>query len=58
MLREIKELRSEGTGLADIKRELMNGKKMGHLKFGQIDLLANRVAEIVKAEVCEFFKEG
>lgn len=56
-LGEIKELRKRGMRLSDIKRELTNGTKASHLKFGRIDLLANRAAEVVRAEVYEFFKE-
>ena len=51
----IKKLRDRGLGLSQIKRELSNGSKDGQGQATKIDLLATRVAEVVKTEVYNFF---
>jgi len=54
-IEEIDRLRKNGKGLSEIKEKLtINGK--GDLTHSdRIDLLANRVAEVVKTEICHFF---
>jgi DNA-binding transcriptional MerR regulator len=54
---QIKELRKKGMRLSDIKKEFSNDNKGDFLNSGKVDLLANKVAEIVRAEVYNFFKE-
>ncbi|NVM21090.1 MAG: MerR family transcriptional regulator [Desulfobacterales bacterium] len=58
VLEEIKRLRKTGMSLAEIKRKLGNsGKaKRDHANSNKIDVLAQRVAEVVKAEVSRFFE--
>jgi DNA-binding transcriptional MerR regulator len=51
----IKKLRDKGLSLSQIKRELTNGNKEGQGHTNKIDLLATRVAEVVKTEVYNFF---
>jgi len=53
----VKKLRNRGMSLSDIKRELDTGSKQEHSDSSGIDLLANRVAEVVKKEVYHFFRE-
>jgi DNA-binding transcriptional MerR regulator len=53
---QIKELRRKGMRLSDIKREFGNNHKGDFLNSGKVDFLANRVAEIVRAEVYNFLK--
>jgi DNA-binding transcriptional MerR regulator len=53
----VKKLRNRGMSLSDIKRELSAGSKTGGSDSNGIDLLANRVAEVVKKEVYHFFRE-
>ncbi|MDI6761919.1 MAG: helix-turn-helix domain-containing protein [Thermodesulfobacteriota bacterium] len=55
VIEEIKNLRNKGMSLSDIKRELHHGYR-GE-SSNKIDLLAHRVAEVVKVEVYNFFKE-
>jgi DNA-binding transcriptional MerR regulator len=58
IINEIKKLRDEGFSLVEIKRKLNNGvrENMNNSNSNKIDLLANRVAEVVKAEVHRFFE--
>ena len=58
VVEEIKELRKRGMSLAEIKRKLSdsNNAKAGNSNSNQLDLLANRVAEVVKAEVSKFLE--
>jgi len=54
MIEEINRLRRDGVGLAEIKGRLRaNGAAPAD--SARIDLLASRVAEVVKAEVSQFF---
>ncbi|MBM4339173.1 MAG: MerR family transcriptional regulator [Deltaproteobacteria bacterium] len=53
----IKKLRDQGMSLSDIKRELHDTSKEERSNSSRIDLLAHRVAEVVKVEVYNFFKE-
>ncbi len=50
----IKKLRDGGLGLSQIKRELTNGNKEGQGQTNRIDLLATKVAEVVRTEVYNF----
>jgi len=54
-IEEINRLRRNGKGLSEIKEKLMMNSKENLTHSGRIDLLANRVAEVVKTEVCHFF---
>lgn len=58
IIKEIKNLRSKGESLAEIKRKLSNSRKVqgDNSDSNRIDFLANRVADIVKAEVYGFFQ--
>ena len=56
VIEEIKRRREEGMGLSQIKSELNNGNSDKHFNSSKIDLLANRVADVVKAEVYHFFE--
>ena len=54
-IEEIDRLRKNGKGLSEIKEKLMMNSKENLTHSDRIDLLANRVAEVVKTEVCNFF---
>ena len=54
---QIKELRKKGMRLSDIKREFTNDNNGNFFNSSKADLLANKLAEIVRAEVYSFFKE-
>ena len=54
VIETIKKLRERGLSLSDIKRELANGGKNGQGQTAKIDVLASRVAEVVKTEVYNF----
>jgi len=58
ILKEIKHLRGSGMGLAEIKRKLGNSNSMRNhnLDSNKMDLLAMRVAEVVRAEISSFFQ--
>lgn len=58
IIKEIKNLRSKGKSLVEIKRKLSNSRKVqdNNSDSNRIDLLADRVAEVVKAEVYGFFE--
>jgi len=51
----IKRFRDRGLSLAEIKRELAGGEAQA--PTAKIDSLANRVAEVVKTELYNFFIE-
>ena len=53
---QIKELRKKGMRLSDIKKGLSNDNREEILHSGKVDLLANRVADIVRTEIYSFFK--
>jgi DNA-binding transcriptional MerR regulator len=55
LIEMIKRLRDRGLSLSQIKRELNNGHGEGQERPNKIDLLATRVAEVVKTEVYNFF---
>ncbi|MBW1740021.1 MAG: MerR family transcriptional regulator [Deltaproteobacteria bacterium] len=58
IVEEIKKLRKRGMSLAEIRRKLSNSNKVKEdpSNSSTIDLLAERVAEVVKAEVYRFFE--
>ncbi len=58
LVEEIKKLREKGMSLSDVKGQLNNGEPPPHIDLSKIDLLANRVAEVVKAEVYNLLKSG
>ena len=60
---KVKELREKGMSLPEIKRKLGKGQmseagsqRSGDERTDSVDLLAARVAEVVKAEVNRFFE--
>ncbi len=57
IIEEIKTLKKEGFSLANIKRKLENKHDSENSNRGGIDLLAERVAEIVRAEISSFFEK-
>ena len=58
IIKEIKKFRKKGMSIAEIKRKLSNSRKVqdNNSDSNRIDFLANRVADIVKAEVYGFFE--
>ncbi|MGA1869726.1 MAG: MerR family transcriptional regulator [bacterium] len=57
IIEKIKKLRDEGMNLAEIKRELRKNKGTIQSASKEIDQLAEKLAEIVKAEVYNFFSK-
>jgi DNA-binding transcriptional MerR regulator len=53
----IKRRRQKGMSLSEIRNELNHGNSASPSDSGKIDLLANRVAEFVKAELHNLFSE-
>ncbi|CAB1068228.1 hypothetical protein D1AOALGA4SA_288 [Olavius algarvensis Delta 1 endosymbiont] len=58
VVREINSLKEKGMSLADIKKTLGGIYNRGRSDGEGIDLLAERVAEVVRSEVVRFFEEG
>ena len=65
VIKEIKLLKEAGLSLAEIKRKLGKGQmseagRQGSEdgRTGEIDLLAERVAEVVRLEILRFFERG
>lgn len=65
IIEEISLLKKAGLSLADIKRKLGKGQmseagsqRSGDERTDGIDLLAERVAEVVRSEVLRFFERG
>ena len=58
LLKEIKQLRHSGKSLNEIKTILNNGKNNLTLvsEYEKIDLLSERIAEVVKLEIYKFLK--
>ena len=56
VIQEINKLRKAGLSIAEIKRELTSGDKakIENLSSDHIDVLADRIAEIVRKELREF----
>ena len=55
---EIKMLKKAGLSLVEIKRKLRNRYNSDNSKRENIDLLAERVADVVRSEVVRFFERG
>ena len=56
VLAEIKRQRDNGVGLTEIMKNIRQGREGGYGPSSEIDLLASRVAEVVKKEVYNFFR--
>ncbi len=54
---KIKRFKEQGISLAEINDKLNNKTQMPNTETVKIDLLANRVAEIVRAEVHNYLKQ-
>jgi len=52
----VKRLREKGMSLHEIKREFSDSNEGGNPNSNRFDLLAVRVAEVVKAEINRFFE--
>jgi DNA-binding transcriptional MerR regulator len=57
-IEEIKRFKTQGMTLADIRHQLNNpgASAHGNSNDGSVDLLADRVAEIVRSAICKFFQ--
>lgn len=55
-IEEIKKLKNKGMSLTDIKRTLQNTKEGNNSNATKIDLLLDRITEVVKAEIASFFE--
>ena len=60
VIEEIKKLKQDGLNLLEIKRELADGtENSGDFpKAETIDILANQIAQMVKAKICRFLQEN
>lgn len=58
LLKEIKELRNSGKSLNEIKTHFNNGEKNLTVisEYEKIDLLSERIAEVVKSEIYKFLQ--
>lgn len=57
ILEEIKRYRESGLSLPEIVEKIHRGCEKEELPSSKIDLLATRVAEVVKTEIYNFFKK-
>jgi DNA-binding transcriptional MerR regulator len=57
VLEEIKKCRESGLSLSEIVEKIQPRNRMDEVPSDKIDLLATRVAEVVKEEVYSFFKK-
>jgi DNA-binding transcriptional MerR regulator len=59
IVEEIKKLKTKGISLAEIKRKLADSSKLrdDHSDANRMHVLANRIADVVRAEVYSFFHE-
>jgi DNA-binding transcriptional MerR regulator len=55
IIEAIKKLRDKGASLSQTKQALSNGYQEGQTQPDQLDLLAARIAEVVRTEVYNFF---
>ena len=57
-IEEVNKLRMKGMSLAEIKKNLDDGNRVlyENSNTNQMDLLLNRIAEVVKTEVSNFFQ--
>jgi DNA-binding transcriptional MerR regulator len=58
MIEEIKKMRANGMSLAAIRRKLGYDDKSEYQNSNNIDFLAKKVADVVKAEVYAFLKKA
>jgi len=58
IINEIKKFRKKGMSLVEVKRKLSNSNKTKEYNSNssRLDLLADRIAEVVKAEVYSFLE--
>ena len=56
-IEEIKKLKNKGMSLMDIKRTFHNRREEGDPNAARIDLLLDRITEVVKAEISNFFEK-
>lgn len=58
IIKEIKKFRKKGMSLVEVKRKLSNSNKTKEYNSNssRLDLLADRIAEVVKAEVYSFLE--
>ncbi len=59
IIEDIANFKTRGMSLSEIKRKIDNSNKVQSYNsdFGRVDLLADQIAEIVRAEVYSFFKK-
>lgn len=59
IIEDIARLKTQGMSLAEIKRKIGNSNKVQSYNSdsGRVDLLADQIAEIVRAEVYRFFEK-
>jgi DNA-binding transcriptional MerR regulator len=57
VIEEIRRLRERGMSLAEIRVQLSNKKKGDYSDLNNIDLLAERIADMVRTEVYSFFEK-
>ena len=55
-IEEIKNLKNKGMSLMDIKRNFHNRREESDPNAARIDLLLDRITEVVKAEIASFFE--
>ena len=55
-IEKVQKLKREGLSLTEIKRELHKDEISDNSISNKIDLLANRIAEVVKEEISSFFQ--
>ncbi len=58
VIEKIITLKKAGLSLGEIKKKLGNGDNGNNFNPESIDILAERVAEIVRSEVIRFFEKG
>lgn len=58
IVKKIRDLRQQGTSLAEIKKALkgINQKPYNNMDWEKIDFLANRIAQVVREEVYSLFR--
>ena len=56
VIENIKTLKKAGLSLVEIKQKLVNSRNINNSDMGGIDILADRVAEVVRLEILKFFE--
>ena len=56
-IEEIKKLKSRGMSLMDIRRTFHNRREESDPNAARIDLLLDRITEVIKAEIANFFEK-